>query len=149
MHMSAYFLAVVKHGLQSTAGSCARYPTQTEGEGAPALFNRRSVRTRHTTDAPAPLLSVLFSFGATSFLHTLQLAFVARGFVDDITHTTVAFNCPALHIPRNRVDPVEPGPFPALPTHLITGRKALGYQATLHLHARSNSSYLRYTWLGG
>ena len=74
----------VRHDLQSTAGCCARHPKQTEREGAPELFNRRSVRTRHTTDVPAPLLSVLFSFRATSFPHALQLANVARGF--DCSH---------------------------------------------------------------
>ena len=121
--MSAYFLAVVKHGLQSTAGSCARYPTQTEGEGAPELFNRRSVTTWHTTDAPAPLLSVLFSFW-NNFV-SAHLA-VGHGFVDDITHTTVASNCPALHIPRNRVDPTRGArPFPRS-SHAFNYRKVCG-----------------------
>ena len=65
---------------------------------------------RHTTDSPPPLLSVLFSFGETSFPHTLQLAI---GFVYDITHTAVASNCQALHIPRNHVDPTRGArPFP-------------------------------------
>ena len=62
-------------------------------------------------------------FGAASFLHTLQLAIAARGFVDDITHTTVASNCPALHIPRNRVDPTRgTRPFPRS-SHAFNYRK--------------------------
>ena len=96
------------------------------------MFNRRSVRTRHMRDAPAPLLSVLFCFGAASFPHTLQLAFVARGFVDDIMHTTMASNCPALHIPRNRADPTCGARSFPRSSHAFNYRKGKGLGTRLH-----------------
>jgi len=46
-------------------------------------------------------------------------------------YTTVASNCPALHIPQNRIDPTHGArPFPHSSPHLITGMKGPRYQAS-------------------
>ena len=93
-------LAVVKHGLQSTAGSCARYPTQ---QKAKAHLNcsiegqsERAYDGRSCTAAQRPFPNFVFASCSWPSLYV------------DLTHTTLASNCPALHIPQNRVDLLFP-----------------------------------------